>query len=90
MYKRQTNIDWYLDGTQPTAKCNMHRAVTICSRSHSVATSNCSSTFVAGLIYIPEGHPLRYAQNLEDVTEYFIGASIDENSTSLGYCTTCR
>ena len=85
-----TNIDWYLDGTQPTAKCNMHRAVTICSRSHKVATSNCSSTFVAGLIYIPEGHPLRYAQNLEDVTEYFIGASIDENSTSLGYCTTCR
>ena len=85
-----TNTDWYLEGTQPTDYCNMHRAVTICSRSLKVATSSCSSTFVAGLIYIPEGHPLRYAEELSDVTEYFTGASIDENSTSLGYCTSCR
>lgn len=84
-----TNVDWFLDGTQPTAYCNMHRAVTICSRSHKVATSACSSTFVAGLIYIPEGHPLRYAENLSDVTKYFIGASTDEGSTSLGYCNVC-
>ena len=67
----------------------MHRAVTICSRSHKVATSACSSTFVAGLIYIPEGHPLRYAEDLSDVTKYFIGASTDEGSTSLGYCNVC-
>lgn len=84
-----TNVDWFLDGTQPTAYCNMHRAVTICSRSHKVATSACSSTFVAGLIYIPEGHPLRYAEDLSDVTKYFIGASTDEGSTSLGYCNVC-
>lgn len=87
---RGTTTDWCLDGTQPTATCNMHRAVTICRKSLRVATSHCDSTFVAGLIYIPEGHPLRYAENLEDVTAYFIGASIDENSTSLGYCTSCH
>ena len=70
----------------------MHRAVThLHAAPTSVATSNCSLHLRApDVIYIPEGHPLRYAQNLEDVTEYFIGASIDENSTSLGYCTTCR
>ena len=84
-----TNVDWFLDGTQPTAYCNMHRAVTICNRSKQVATANCQSTFVAGLIYIPEGHPLRFAKNLSDVTKYFTGASTDENSTSLGYCTVC-
>ena len=84
-----TNTDYYLDGTQPTQYCNMHREVRICSRSYRVATSNCSSTFTAGLIYIPEGHPLRYAEDLEDVTAYFTGASIEEGSTSLGYCTVC-
>ncbi len=84
-----TNIDWCLDGTQPTAYCNMHRAVSICRRSNKVATDRCSSTYAVGMIYIPEGHPLRYADSLSTVTQYFTGASIDENSTSLGYCTSC-
>ncbi|MEE1200436.1 MAG: transglycosylase domain-containing protein [Christensenellales bacterium] len=86
---RTTYTDLYLSGTQPTEYCNMHRAVTLCSRSNRVATSNCRSTYVAGLIYIPEGHPLRYAKNIEDVTAYFPGASIDENSTTLPYCSSC-
>ena len=81
--------DYWLSGTQPTEYCNMHRAVTICKKSKRIATSSCRSTEVVGMIYIPEGHPLRYAEDLDDVTEYFIGASIDENSTSLGYCTRC-
>ena len=84
-----TNVDWCLNGTQPTAYCNMHRAVTICERSHKVANGSCRDTFVAGLIYIPEGHPLRFAEDLDDVTDYFTGASINESSTSLGYCTVC-
>ena len=83
------NTDYWLDGTQPTEYCNMHRAVTVCTRSKKVATDDCRSTRVVGMIYIPEGHPLRYAEDLDDVTQYFIGASIDENSTSLGYCTRC-
>lgn len=84
-----TTTDYYLDGTQPTQYCNMHREVTICRRSYRVATSNCRSTFTAGLIYIPEGHPLRYAEELSDVTAYFTGASIEEGTSSLGYCTVC-
>ena len=85
-----TNTDYYLQGTQPTAKCNMHRAVTICTASHMVATSSCRSTRVYGMIYIPEGHPLRNANALEDVTKYFAGASTNENTTSLGRCTLGR
>ncbi len=83
------NNDYWLEGTQPTEYCNMHRAVTVCKKSKKVANSRCRSTAVVGMIYIPEGHPLRYAEELDDVTKYFIGASIDENSTSLGYCTKC-
>ncbi|MBQ6594752.1 MAG: transglycosylase domain-containing protein [Clostridia bacterium] len=84
-----TNTDYFTAGTQPTEYCNMHRAVTVCTRSRKAATQYCRSTAVVGIIYIPEGHPLRYAEKLEDVTRYFIGASIDENTTSLGYCTSC-
>lgn len=83
------NTDYWLDGTQPTETCNMHRAVTICKKSKKVATSDCKSTTVVGMIYIPEGHPLRFAEELEDINGYFIGASIDEDSTTLGYCTRC-
>jgi hypothetical protein len=39
------------------------------------------------MIYIPEGHPLRYAKELEQVTDYFIGASTTEDGSSLGRCT---
>ena len=85
-----TNTDYYLAGTQPTAYCNMHRAVTVCNYSHQVASPGCHNTTVYGMIYIPEGHPLRYAENLDDVTAYFIGASTNENSTSLGRCTLGR
>ena len=84
-----TTTDYWLDGTQPTEPCNMHRAVTVCKRSKKVASNSCRSTMVVGMIYIPEGHPLRFAEELEDVTEYFIGASTSEESTSLGYCTQC-
>ena len=85
-----TNTDYYLNGTQPTAYCNMHRAVTVCNYSHQAASEGCHNTRVVGMIYIPEGHPLRNAKALEDVTEYFIGASTNESSTTLGRCTLGR
>lgn len=85
-----TNTDYFLQGTEPTATCNMHRAVTICGYSRQVATSDCHNTRVFGIIYIPEGHPLRQAESLDDVTKYFIGASTNESSTSLGRCTLGR
>ena len=77
--------DYYLDGTQPTEYCNMHRAVKLCTSTKRRATSNCpTSTY--GVIYVPEGHPLREAESISDIQEYFRGASYDENSTSLSYC----
>ena len=85
-----TNTDYYLAGTEPTAYCNMHRAVKICGYSHLVAADTCENYKVFGMIFIPKGHPLRYAQNLDDVTRYFTGASTNESSTSLGVCTLGR
>ncbi len=85
-----TNTDYYLVGTEPTVYCNMHRAVTICAYSHEVASENCHNTRVFGMIFIPQGHPLRNAKSLDDVTKYFTGASTNESSTSLGRCTLGR
>ena len=82
-----TNTDYYLEGTQPTQRCNMHRSVRVCLGSRKVANARCPNTRVVGMIYIPEGHPLRYAKDLEQVTEYFIGASTAEDGSSLGRCT---
>ncbi|MBE5807976.1 MAG: hypothetical protein E7317_06515 [Clostridiales bacterium] len=81
-----TTTDYYLMGTQPTEYCNMHRAVTICTESRNVATPRCPSTEQVGVIYIPEGHPLRAAESLKDVNTYFTGASVTEESANLDYC----
>ena len=84
------SLVFYLSGTQPTGYCNMHRAVTVCAYSHQVASGGCHNTRVFGMIFIPEGHPLRNATSLTDVTNYFTGASTNESSTSLGRCTLGR
>lgn len=84
------NTDYYLAGTEPDTDCNMHRALTFCTRSRMRATSNCSSTTVRGIIYIPAGHPLRMADDMSVVRQYFYGATTDENEPGVGYCTTCR
>ncbi len=81
-----TNTDYYLNGTQPTTYCNMHRAIEVCRESGRRATSACPSTRVVGVIYVPEGHPLRYAKDIDDVREYFSGASYDADYTSIRTC----
>ena len=68
----------------------MHRAVTLCRNSGMVASDYCRSTVVVGIIYIPEGHPLRYASDMDVVQSYFHGASTSEYSVGLGVCTSCR
>ena len=83
------NTDYYLVGTEPDTPCNMHRALTICNRSGLRATSNCSSTSVRGVIYIPAGHPLRMADEMSIVRQYFRGASTSEEEPGLGYCNRC-
>lgn len=81
--------DYYDVDHMPTARCNMHRAVTICRRSGMVASDDCRSTVVAGIIYIPEGHPLRNASDMDVVQNYFYGASTSEYSAGIGVCTQC-
>lgn len=85
----ETTYDYYLAGTEPSVDCNMHRALTFCRRSRLLATSNCSSTVVRGVVYIPAGHPLRMADDEEVLHEYFYGASSSEESPGVGYCTSC-
>lgn len=81
--------DYYTAETVPTSYCNMHRAVTLCRRSGMVASDHCDSRVVAGIIYIPEGHPLRYASDMDVVQGYFYGASTSEYSAGIGKCRTC-
>lgn len=82
--------DYYLSGTQPTVDCNMHRTVTLCTRSLKRPSSSCSHTKSYGVIYIPQGHPLRQAENISQVQQYFKGASASSSLSSYGTCTSCR
>ncbi|MGI6237528.1 MAG: transglycosylase domain-containing protein [Candidatus Excrementavichristensenella sp.] len=81
--------DFYLQGTQPTASCTMHRTIRLCSKSRKLPTDACRSVRSYGTIYLPEGHPLRYAE-YESVSEYFKGASTDRAAATIGYCTSCK
>ncbi len=81
--------DYYTAETRPTAYCNMHRAVTVCRKSGMVASDDCRNTMVVGIIYIPEGHPLRNASDMNVVQGYFYGASTSEYSAGIGVCTQC-
>ncbi|MDO4546576.1 MAG: transglycosylase domain-containing protein [Clostridia bacterium] len=80
--------DYYLHGTEPTEKCNMHRTIQLCTKSQMLPSSSCTSVKSYGTIYLPEGHPLRY-DTIENVREYFKGASTDKLGSSLGVCTQC-
>ena len=81
--------DYYTVETVPTSYCNMHRAVTLCRKSGMVASDYCDSRIVGGIIYIPEGHPLRYASDMDVVQGYFYGASTSEYSAGIGKCRHC-
>lgn len=82
--------DYYTEESIPTVYCNMHRAVTLCKRSGMVANGKCKNTAVVGIIYIPEGHPLRNASDMDVVQASFYGASTSEYSAGIGKCTQCR
>lgn len=81
--------DFYLSGTEPTESCNMHRTIELCTKSRKAPTAYCKSVKTYGTIYLPEGHPLRYA-NYKDVVQYFVGASTDKTAASIGYCDVCK
>lgn len=83
------STDYYLAGTEPTESCNMHRTIKLCAKSKKLPNPNCKSVKSYGTIYLPEGHPLRYA-DIAAVRNYFNGASTDKASASLGTCTKCK
>ena len=80
--------DYYLFGTEPVLTCNMHRSVKMCTVTMRPASRSCSSTKTYGVIYMPEGHPLRNGVSTV-VQEYFSGASTDRDATSMAKCTIC-
>ena len=81
--------DYYLEGTQPTERCNMHRTIQLCSKSRKLPTDACKTVKSYGTIYLPEGHPLRYA-DYNEVIKYFKGASTDKASATIGVCDVCK
>ena len=81
------STDYYLAGTQPTAYCNMHRYVTMCTNTHMAAGPYCPST-VAGCIYVPQGHPLRNG-SANTVKKYFWGASTARDVSGMTPCNQC-
>lgn len=81
--------DYYLQGTQPTESCNMHRTIQLCTKSRKLPTDACKRKKAYGTIYLPEGHPLRYP-DYNDVIKYFQGASTDKAATTIGLCDVCK
>ena len=83
-----TNTDYFASGTEPVLPCNMHRMVRLCTISKRIPTASCTSTQYYGVIYLPEGHPLRSGVSTV-VQEYFPGASTAKDAAAMGTCTIC-
>jgi len=82
-----TTVDYFLSGTEPVLTCNMHRSVRLCTRTYKAPTSDCQ-TDRFGVIYMPEGHPLRNGVSTV-VQQYFSGASTSRDAASISKCTIC-
>ena len=65
----------------------MHRSVRLCTRTYKAPTSDCT-TDKFGVIYMPEGHPLRNGVSTV-VQQYFSGASTSKDAASISKCTIC-
>ncbi len=81
--------DLYLKGTEPSQPCNMHRKIRLCTKSKKAPGQYCKSVQSYGTIYLPEGHPLRFA-DIKTVREWFKGASTDKGAAEIGVCKTCK
>ncbi len=82
-----TTTDYFLSGTEPMLTCNMHREVRLCNRTYRAPTSHCD-TGRYGVIYMPEGHPLRNGVSTV-ILQYFSGASTSKDTASISKCTIC-
>jgi len=82
-----TTVDYFLSGTEPALSCNMHRSVRLCTRTYKAPTGDCD-TQRYGVIYMPEGHPLRNGVSTV-VQQYFSGASTSKDTAEISKCTIC-
>ena len=82
-----TTTDYFLSGTEPVLKCNMHRSVRLCTRTYKAPTEDCE-TEKFGVIYMPEGHPLRTGVSTV-IQKYFSGASTSRDTAEISKCTIC-
>jgi len=68
----KTYTDYWPQQSAPTTYCQMHTEATLCTVTGRLATAHCPSTQTAGVITIPQGHPLyrfigtRYADTLAE------------------------
>jgi len=68
----KTYTDYWPRSSVPTAYCQMHTEASLCAVTGDLATANCPSAQTAGVITIPQGHPLhrfigtRYNSTLEE------------------------
>jgi len=53
-----TVTDYWYEPTVPTVYCQMHQSMTVCAESNMSATEYCPSTRTAGVVVVPNGHPL--------------------------------
>ena len=60
--------DWFVEGSVPTKKCDMHVMVNVCTQSHMQATANCPSVAQGSIVLIRSDSPLRKF-SVEDLRE---------------------
>lgn len=60
--------DWFVEGSVPTKKCDMHVMVNICTQSHMQATANCPSVTTGSIVLIRSDSPLKRF-SIEDLRE---------------------
>ena len=78
----KTYTDYWPQQSAPTTYCQMHTEATLCAVTGCLATAHCPSTQTAGVITIPQGHPLHrfigtsYADTLVEYLGDFAALSL--------------
>jgi len=68
----KTYTDYWPQASAPSTYCQMHTEATLCTVTGQLATAHCPGTQTAGVITIPQGHPLyrflgtQYESTLEE------------------------
>ncbi|MDR2506148.1 MAG: transglycosylase domain-containing protein [Oscillospiraceae bacterium] len=70
----KTVTDYWLQGTQPTEYCPMHKQYEICQETGLIATEYCPSRKTQSAIFIPYGHPLYdYTRSYSKTIQKYLG-----------------